>query len=84
MEEEYISLKWGSLKAWDLHSDKCMELLKLYFNYGVSASAMLHHDSLEQKEILCSLIDECNAEQVHLDWDGKFVSKDEAKEYVMG
>jgi len=59
-----------------------MELLKQYFNIGVSSSAAMQKDTPDQKEILCSLIDECNAEQVHLDWDDKFVSKDEAKEYV--
>ena len=82
MEQDYISLKWGSLKAWDIHSDAGLAILKQYFDMGVSSSAIMQKDKPEQKEILCRLIDECDAKQIHLEWDDEFVSKDEAKEYV--
>jgi len=83
-EEDYLTLKWGALKAWNLTSEKSQELLRKYFDLGVSASAIMQHDSPEQKDILCQIIDECGAEQIYLDWDDKDVSKDEAKKYVMG
>ncbi len=47
-----------------------------------SASAMCQHDTPEQKELICQIIDMCGAETIYLDWDGIEVSKDEAKKYV--
>ena len=82
VKAESISLKWGTLKAWDFHSEKCRDLLKRYYELGSSASAMCQHDTPEQKELICQMIDECNAETIYLDWDGVHVSKDEAKKYV--
>jgi hypothetical protein len=81
-EQDHISLKWGTLKAWHLHSDKGRELLKKYFDLGASSGAMTQHDTQEQKELICQMIDECNAELICLDWDGVDVSKDDAKKYV--
>ena len=82
-DKEYLTLKWGTLKAWNLKSDKSKELLKKYHEIGLSLSAMLQNDTQEQKKIICRIIDECDAETIYLDWDGKYVSKDEAKKYVM-
>jgi hypothetical protein len=82
-EQDSISLKWGTLKSWNLHSEKGRELLKKYCDLGSSASAMCQHDTPEQKDLICQMIDECNAETIYLDWDGVYVSKDEAKKYVM-
>jgi len=82
-ETDKLTLKWGTLKAWHLHSDKGLELLKQYMSLGASCSAMLQHDTPEQKELICQIIDECNAPTIYLDWDDKDVSKDEAKRYVM-
>lgn len=81
-EQDRISLKWGTLKAWNLHSEKGRDILKKYFDLGASAGAMTQHDTLEQKELICQMIDECNAETIFLDWEGIDVSKDEAKKYV--
>jgi hypothetical protein len=83
MTEDHITLKWGTLKSWHLHSERGQELLKQYNALGSSASAMLQKDTPEQKALICQMIDECNAETVYLDWDGREVSKDEAKKYVM-
>lgn len=82
-ETDALTLKWGTLKAWNLHSEKGRELLKRYFELGASDSAMCQHDTPEQKELICQMIDECNAPTIYLDWDDKDVSKDEAKKYVM-
>ena len=79
---DFLTLKWGTLKAWKLTSPKAQELLKKYHEIGSSLSAMAQKDTPEQKELICQMIDECSAEQIYLEWDGKCVSKDEAKKYV--
>jgi len=84
MEKEYLTLKWGTLKAWSFNSDKAKELLKEYGEIGRSMSAMMQKDTPRQKEIICELIDIGNFETVYLDWDGKDVSKEEAKKYIIG
>lgn len=80
---DYLSLKWGSLKAWNLTSEKGRDLLTQYVNLGATYGAMQKHDTPEQKVLICQMIDECAAPTIFLDWDGKDVSKDEAKRYVM-
>lgn len=80
-EVDSLSLKWGGLKSWDIHSEKGKALLKRYAEIGYSLSAMAQNDTPEQKDIICQLID-CCAGDIYLDWDGKYVSKEEAKEYV--
>lgn len=81
-EKDELILKWGTLKGWHMHSDKGQELLKKYHDLGASPSAMLQRDTPEQKELICQIIDECNAETIYLDWDGKYISKDVAKKYI--
>jgi len=80
-EVDSLSLKWGTLKTWDIHSETGRALLKRYFKIGASAGAMTQRDTPEQKEIICQLIDGC-AGDIYLEWDGKSVSKEKAKEYV--
>jgi len=80
---ESLTLKWGTLKAWNLKSDASMAALKKYADVGpVSASAMAQHDTPEQRDALCELIDAVDCETIWLDWEGMDVSKDEAKQYV--
>ena len=81
--QDRIALKWGTLKAWHFATDACAELFRRYCEVGKSVSTMTQHDTPEQKELICQMIDECNAETIHLSWDGLDVSKDEAKRYVM-
>lgn len=81
-ENEYITLKWGTLKAWNLESEKGRELLRKYFELGSCMSAMCQEDTPEQKELICEMIDVCEAKKILLDWDGKYVSKSKAKKYV--
>ena len=80
---DHITLKWGTLKAWHLHSEEGQELLRRYMEIGSSFSAMCQRDTPEQKQLILQMIDECNAPTIYLDWDGKDVSKDEAKRYVL-
>jgi len=82
--ETYLTLKWGTLKSWNFEScEKAHPLLKEYNKIGSSLSAMTQRDTPRQKEIICELIDLCDGDTIFLDWDGKEVSKQEAKDYVM-
>ena len=84
MSEQYLTLKWGSLKSWNFEgNDKAADLLERYFSHGVSISAALQRDTPEQKQIVCDLIDCGDFDTVYLDWDDKEVTKAEAKDYVM-
>lgn len=82
MEKEHLTLKWGTLKSWSF-GEWSKPLFEEYLKIGSSASAMTQHDTPRQKEILCELIDKGNFEKVFLDWDGKEVTKKQAKNYVM-
>lgn len=82
-ERDYITLKWGTLKAWNLNSERGKELMRQYDEIGSCISAACQKDTPEQKQIILQMIDECQAETIYLDWDGKEVSKDEAKRYVL-
>jgi hypothetical protein len=78
-----LTLKWGTLKAWDLKTDAALNALKEYFASGQnSASAMLHRDSMEQKEALCKLVDHVSGE-IWNDWEDTIMTKEAAKKYVM-
>lgn len=81
-----LTLKWGTLKRWDFTgNEKGRQLLKEYRDIGSCASAAMQEDTPRQKEILCELVDLCDDPNgIYLDWDGRYVTKQEAKEYIMG
>lgn len=79
---ESISLKWGSLNSWDLHRDETKAVVGKWMESGVCVSAMLHHDTEDQKALICELIDLIDGE-IWNEWDGEKMSKDDAKRYVM-
>lgn len=81
---ESLSLKWGTLKSWDLNPDgPAMAAFRRYAEAGpVMAGAMMQSDTEAQIEAICEIIDALDAETVHLEWDGKEVSKEAAKVYV--
>ena len=83
MEKEHLTLKWGTLKSWNFKSKKAEELLKEYSSIGSCESAIMQKDTQRQKNIICELIDLGDFEKVYLDWDGKYISKKEAKKYVL-
>lgn len=80
----YLTLKWGTMKAWDYtDSEEGKALLDEYYKEGSSYSAMSQKDTERQKEIICKLIDICDDPNgIYLDWDDKYVNKEEAKEYI--
>jgi hypothetical protein len=78
-----LTLKWGTLKSWNVEgNEKAIELMKRYVGIGATFSAMSQHDTPEQKEIICQLID-LSIGEIYLEWDDEFVSKEAAKKYVM-
>jgi hypothetical protein len=81
-EKEYITLKWGTLKSWNITSKEGKKLLKKYIKIGVCMSCACQNDTVEQKKIICSLIDLVPG-KIYLHWDGIYVSKAKAKKYVM-
>jgi hypothetical protein len=75
-----LTLKWGTVKAWRLDSPDAQAALQKYADHGRSMSAMLQHDTPKQQQALLDAID--LMDEIWLDWDGKQVSREEAKEYV--
>ena len=82
-KEDKIVLKWGTLKGWKLEKPDSFALLKQYFELGkVSISSMMQKDTSEQKDVLCKLIQQHDG-FIYLDWDGKYITKDEALDYIL-
>lgn len=79
---ESLTLKWGTLKGWNVETKASIAALHKYASYGMSMCTMAQRDTLEQKDALCELIDAVDCKTICLDWEGKNVSKDEAKRYV--
>lgn len=79
---ESLSLKWGTLKGWDLKRDESIAILNRYAELGMSFGAMQQNDTPEQKQIICELIDAIDG-PIDNDWSGEAMTKAEAKEYVL-
>lgn len=81
--EDYITLKWGTLKAWRLTNPALDPLIEEYNKEGGSnISAMAQRDTPRQKEIICEMI-EIIGKPVYNDWSGEEMTIEEAKKYVM-
>lgn len=78
-----LTLKWGTLKGWHLETEEAQALLKEYHELGASLGTATQHDTPRQKEIILSLIDLCEDGDICLDWTGEYVSRDDAKKYIM-
>lgn len=75
-----LTLKWGTVKGWEIETDDAREALQKWADHGVSMSAACQHDTPEQKQALIDAID--HMDSIYLDWEGKFVTREEAKEYI--
>lgn len=83
MSNEYLDLKWGTIKAWNIETPEAQALLEKYQSLGVSPGAMTQHDTPEQTEILCQMIDAMDIETIYIRADeGRNVTKEEAKLYL--
>lgn len=82
-DDDYIVLKWGTLKAWKLSNPALNPLVEEYNKEGgMCLSAMEQRDTPRQKEIICEMI-EIIGKPVYNDWTGEEMSIEEAKKYVM-
>ncbi len=80
--KNYLTLKWGTLKGWHLNTPAAIAALQKYMDAGdVSMSAMMRHDTPEQKQALLDAID--HMDEILLDWENKVVSRQEAKDYIL-
>ncbi len=79
--EEHLLLKWGNLKGWKLRTDASREAARVLFDTLQTNSAM-EWLSDEGKSALCRLIDAVDG-PIQNDWTGDFMTKDEAKKYVL-
>lgn len=84
MSDEYLLLKWGTMKGWNLGENEAARAAAKRYNEAgsVSMSAMAQHDTPEQKQALCDIIDAING-PIQNDWTGEQMTKDEAKKYVL-
>lgn len=80
--KETLLLKFGTLKAWHLEKERTIALIKKYGALGYSLSCMLQKDTHEQKQILCELIEALEG-TIQSDWSGEFLTKEQAKKYIM-
>lgn len=76
-----ITLKWGTLKGWRIESDAFRNLLQKYVDLGASMSCAAQQDTDEQKKLLVEMVS-LPGMKIYLDWDGKYVTKDEAIKYI--
>ncbi len=78
---EYLLLKWGTLKGWNLESETARAAMRHYASFGMAAGAMQQRDTADQLDALCALIDEIDG-PISNDWSGEVMTKGEAKVYV--
>lgn len=80
--DEYLLLKWGTLKGWNVGDNKAAKAaLQKYHDDPATLSVMMQRDTDRQKTALYELIDAINGE-IQNDWSGEIMTKDEAKKYV--
>lgn len=81
-EDDFVELKWGTLKAWKMENPALEPLIEEYYQEGSCMSAMAQKDTPRQKELICEMID-IIGKPVYNHWSGEEMSIDEAKKYVM-
>jgi hypothetical protein len=86
MMSDYLLLKWGTWKGYDFSSEKnarALDLMKKHNAINSSFSAMSQHETPEQIELICEIIDAFDG-PIWNDWSGEDYTKDQAKEYIRG
>jgi hypothetical protein len=86
-QQNYVTLKWGTTKSYSFpDKPEALVLLKeldeIEENSTAPTDGLRNRQTDRQKEIIGQLIDLSDGDTIYLHWDGKYVSKDEAKEYV--
>lgn len=75
-----LTLKWGTIKGWHVETDAALAAIQKWADGGRSMSVMAQNDSPDQKQAILDAID--HMDEIWLDWEGKKVSREEAKAYV--
>ena len=75
-----LELKWGTVKGWNCKTDAARDALKKWHDCGVSWGCAQQVDKPGQKQALIDAMD--HFDEFWLDWDGKQVTREEAKEYI--
>jgi hypothetical protein len=80
--KEFLALKYGGLKTWKFNDNE--EAKKLINEYDIILNEVGSFKRTErQKQICLELIDMVKADKIYLDWDGEFITKEEAKNYIL-
>jgi hypothetical protein len=84
MTEQYLLLKWGTLKGWNVKDNaKAMEALERYHADPTSMSAAMQHDTDAQRQALFDLIDAMPDDApIQSDWSGETFTRETAKQYI--
>jgi hypothetical protein len=80
-----LTLKYGTIKGWDGFEDghPARVALDKYLAAGqMLMGAAMQKDNQEQKQALIEIIDAIDGEIMN-DWEGKAMTKDEAKDYIL-
>ena len=80
-DRAYLLLKWGTVKEWGGLNEQSVTILQRWAKIGYSLSAMTHHDTAEQKEILYEFINQFDGE-ISSDWSGEKFTKEQAIAYI--
>lgn len=79
---DYLLLKWGTLKGYDVECQAAKLALQAYFDLGEqSMSRVMQQDTLQQKQLLCTVVDVVDI--ITNDHTGNDMTKEEAKKYIM-
>jgi hypothetical protein len=82
MSEDYILLKWGTLKGYRVTDNPVAQgLIRQYMELGASASAMHQRDTSQQKQIICELL-RVHQGPIINDWSGDRYTVDQAIQYI--
>lgn len=84
-EKDSLTLKWGTLKAWNIVSPAAKKVGEDIDGRGLewSLGAMQQVMTPDHKNAICDLIEAVNCDTIYNDWEGTEMTKDEAKKYVM-
>lgn len=79
LDFDCLTLKWGQVKFAYINSKAAQEAYQELNEIKCADS----QDPERERLALCDLIDSLHADTIHLEWEEKHVSKEEAKAYVM-
>ena len=82
-KQEYLLLKWGTVKGWGNISQETADCLNEFYKDGKTLSVMMDRPGDERREVLCNVIDSISDDGcIRNDWTGEQMTKEEAKKYV--